>query len=909
VPVRKLGFEVMAARLGAAAVLLAAIAGGALPATAAAACSSRTPPDPRVPIWQRAIGFPLGSRAATDRQIDRYMTAVAQASGRVRLVTAGASAQGRPIRYAIAGEPANVAPARLNGLAERMRAARDGRLSAQAVRTLAAGSPLFAWIGGSVHGNEPSGGDADMRLLYRLAAGRTCADLARIRRLVTFVLPLQNPDGRALGTHVDAARFDLNRDWFAQTQPETRAKLAALERYPPVVFADQHEDAGSGFFFPPNADPIHHEVSPQALAAIDGVIAPRLRAAFAARHVAYVNYQTYDLFFMGYGDTVPSTLFGAAGMTFEKGAQAAYPAKVADHFLAADTTLTAAADHRRRLLLAWGQQWGQAIVQGAAGELQPNHVVQPGDHVRFEVPSTRVYGYAIRTDLHGADAEALVHRLIGVGVHVQRLTQPAAVPALHPYGGAPTAATLPAGTFIVSMRQAAKHWVQAMLGSDPYVALPYFYDVSSWSNPLLMGLDGGALEAPLNLPAGELTAVAASDHPTEPAAGAGGYTFAGGSEAAAELAFALLRDGVAVSRTGDGGFMTASSATVTAAAAARRVALRPLDAVPAGAAALRRPAVAVLGDTGGDDAPGDLSAGWARWLLGARDGLATTEITESDVLAGRLDRYQALVVPDGTTSASQLSVGALAGIQAWVRAGGTLIGWRGRGLAVAQAAGVTAVREAPTPAGLQVPGAELRVAFDDSDPVALGEEPEGYAFNTGDPVLAANGARVVAAYPTGARFFVSGYTTGTGALQGTAAATDEVVGAGRVVLFAFDPAFRGYTDGTERLVANALLAPAPPAAGRGAARAARPLDPAALAGALAPARDATVQVASADEGGLLRAAHAAGVPRGFTLDRDLTTVTLRVPNPRGLAAEDRPWTLRLPSALAAQGVRPLLAVF
>ena len=37
--------------------------------------------------------------------------------------------------------------------------------------------------------------------------------------------------------------------------------------------------------------------------------------------------------------------------------------------------------------------------------------------------------------------------------------------------------------------QPQKHWIQAIMGEDPYVPFPYFYDVSSWSNPLLMGIN------------------------------------------------------------------------------------------------------------------------------------------------------------------------------------------------------------------------------------------------------------------------------------------------------------------------------------------------------------------------------------------------------------------------------------
>ena len=43
-----------------------------------------------------------------------------------------------------------------------------------------------------------------------------------------------------------------------------------------------------------------------------------MQAVFDARGIPFFNYDIYDLFYQGYGDTVPATGFGAAGMTFEK---------------------------------------------------------------------------------------------------------------------------------------------------------------------------------------------------------------------------------------------------------------------------------------------------------------------------------------------------------------------------------------------------------------------------------------------------------------------------------------------------------------------------------------------------------------------------------------------------------------
>jgi hypothetical protein len=161
-------------------------------------------------------------------------------------------------------------------------------------------------------------------------------------------------------------------------------------------------------------------------------------------------------------------------------------------------------------------------------------------------------------------------------------------------------------------------------------------------------------------------------------------------------------------------------------------------------------------------------------------------------------------VPDGIVPTP--SAAGLAALQAWVRGGGTYIGVRGEGIALAQSAAITTATASP-PADAQLPGVSLAVQLDPGDPVAWGERTGGFAFATGDPVLHASGGTVVARYPSGSAFFAGGHAEGTAALHGTAAVLDEPTGAGRTVLFTFDPVFRGYVEGTERLVANALLAP------------------------------------------------------------------------------------------------------
>ena len=113
-------------------------------------------------------------------------------------------------------------------------------------------------------------------------------------------------------------------------------------------------------------------------------------------------------------------------------------------------------------------------------------------------------------------------------VAVYRLTAPLTVPDFKPYGRSTRAATLPAGTYWIPLAQPQKHWIQGMLNEDTYVAFPYFYDISGWSNPLLANVRGGRSGSML-APAATLVAAAggarAAHAPHQPAPDRGAPDF------------------------------------------------------------------------------------------------------------------------------------------------------------------------------------------------------------------------------------------------------------------------------------------------------------------------------------------------------------------------------------------------
>ncbi len=650
------------------------------------------------------VPAPPSDRApASAAQIDAYVRAVGRASPVISTGVAGFSVQGRPLRYAVASA---LPRDRLRRALTRLRAVRAGRARS------AGDAPAVVWLAGSVHGNEPTGADADLRLLRELA--QRCAD-PLLRRVIVVVLADQNPDGREAHTRVNANGFDLNRDWLAVTQPETEARLRALLALPPLAYADQHEQGGDGFFFGPYTAPLFHELPDGALAAERDILGPAIHSAFARGGYPSTSSGNFDLLYPGYGDSATTLLFGAAGMTLEAGAARPYAQRVAEHLAAARAVVQAVARHRAALLKAWAASFAQATRQGAQG------VLQHRDH-------PRVFGYAL-----GAGAEPLVARMMGEGVAVGQLSAPAPVASVRPYGspapGGP--ATLAAGTYLVSAAQPLKHWIEALLGQNPSAGAPSASDVNAWSRPVLMGIAGGAIGSPLpDAPAAAVPAPSTA----QPLAG---------------RRLALLGDGAA------------------------------LASVPPG---VEQP---------------NAGTSWARWVL-ARLGAQVDVVDDAALAAGALTGDDAVLVADGAPAS--LSGPALAAISAFVAAGGTYVGWRTRGVAVAGAAGLTQATIAGGPPSISMPGAAVAVG-------------SSVVVDNDDPLIV--GGHVVAGYGA----VLSGWSSGSPA--GRPAILDERVGAGHAVLFAFDPVFRGSSESAEALLTGALTSATPGARRSGANRRSR----------------------------------------------------------------------------------------
>src|SRR5688500_2316881 len=299
--------------------------------------------DASVPTPQSVLGYQIGERFTPHHMIMRYLDRLAATSRRVKVDTVAHTFEGREVVMVIVTSEAN------QGRIDQIRAdnARLATVSGSAAEldAIAARLPAVAWLGFSVHGDEASGVEAAIALLYQLAAG-TDADTRRVLdETVVLIDPVQNRDGHerhvqdvmrmrtafCVPTAPDARVhtsnwpgprtshyfFDMNRDWYIQSHPETRGRVRSMLTWWPHVAVDLHEmGSNSTYFFPPPMAPVNKNVHPSIIRWWD-VYAGANAAAFDRHGWSYFRREGYDEFYPGYGSSWP-LYAGAIGMPYER---------------------------------------------------------------------------------------------------------------------------------------------------------------------------------------------------------------------------------------------------------------------------------------------------------------------------------------------------------------------------------------------------------------------------------------------------------------------------------------------------------------------------------------------------------------------------------------------------------------
>ncbi|MBM4093156.1 MAG: peptidase M14, partial [Planctomycetes bacterium] len=300
--------------------------------------------DPAIPTIRAALGYDWATAITSHAQMERYLQElVKSAPDRTLLVRYGTSYEGRGLYYLAVTSAEN--RRRLEEIRTANQRLADPRLAdADEARRLVAELPALVWLAASVHGNELSCTEAALLAAYHLLADTRPETQAMLEKLVVLIDPLQNPDGRERYVNVyresrgrfpnanplsteHAERwpggrfnhylFDMNRDWFLQSQQETVHKVRAYLKWQPQLYVDMHEMGhNSTYFFVPPADPINPFVLHSQMEWLWDL--GRQQAEwFDRRGFSYTTREMFDAFYPGYGSKWP-LLQGGIGVLWEQ---------------------------------------------------------------------------------------------------------------------------------------------------------------------------------------------------------------------------------------------------------------------------------------------------------------------------------------------------------------------------------------------------------------------------------------------------------------------------------------------------------------------------------------------------------------------------------------------------------------
>ncbi len=852
--------------------------------------------DPAIPTIKQVLGHDHGEVITPPEGIAQYLQALQKAAPmRTRLIEYAKSWEGRPLWLLVVGRADRMA--KLDQVTADLRRFADPRsVSAADGDRLARELPVVVWLMHGVHGNEISSADAALAEAYHLLASQGDAGVDAVTRdALVLIDPMQNPDGRARfvfqnlhgraaapdsapysaehdepwpGGRVNHYNFDMNRDWFAQSQPETRGRIKVGLEYVPQVTVDLHEQGGdNAYYFAPPAEPLNPHITKSQIAAWE-LIGRANGARFDERGWAYYIREVYDAFYPGYGDSWP-TFQGSIGMTYEQasargltfarsdGDTLTYRDGVMHHFNAAITTAITAARNRERLMRDYLDYRRSAIAEGEKGPIR-EYVIVPGQD-----PSR---------------AELLARNLATQGIDVRRANEPIKLGTR----------TLPIGTYLVSNAQPTARLARNLL--DPRTEQPaefirkqeerrkmrlsdQIYDITAWNLPMLFDVEMVPSATAVSVKATPVPSQYDAPMPARTIAAAKvGYLMPWGSGAVALSADALTQ-GIRIRSVG-GAFThngrsypigTAFFRTVenpadlnaklAALAARHRVEIVPIDSswVDDGTSlgsndvqALKAPKVLLVWDT----PTNTLSAGWTRYVLERRFGQSVTAVRTSSLARANFNDYDVIVMPSGNF-AGTINDAVLNRVKDWLRSGGTLVTmaeatrWAtGASVGLLDTTGLLkdGKPDVPPPSGAtgatgatgasgakpgeafdydkaiqpdrerpaSQPGAILRVTLDTNHWLTAGSDAETQVLIEGNRVFAPlklNSGRNVGIYGTKDQLIASGliWPEAQDILVQKAFLMHQPFGQGHVIGFAEDPNYRAFTESTMLLFMNAVL--------------------------------------------------------------------------------------------------------
>ena len=438
---------------------------------------------------EAVLGFKVGDWHARHDQIQRYFEVVAAQSDRAQLEVIGKTHEQRPLLQLVVSSPENLAnleQIRLQHLAQ-----------VQGNARITADSPVVIWLGYSIHGNEASGANAALVLAHYLTASTNPEVQQWLKQAIILIQPSLNPDGNdRFASWVNMHRgkvavtdpqhrehiepwpngrpnhywFDLNRDWLLLQHPESQARLVQFHKWQPNIVGDYHEmGTNSTFFFQPGIPSRNYPLTPERNFELTKMMAGFHAQAFNQRGALYYTQESFDDFYIGKGSTYPD-INGSVGILFEQASSRghaqesingvlAFADAIKNQFDASLSTIRGAVTNRQQLLT-----YQQAFFESAAQQAR----------------SDRAKGYILTESQDQSRLTDLLRLLAQHQITVYPLEQDWQYEQQQFKAGQ---------SYYVPLQQAQYRLLKAAFSTDKSFNDNTFYDVSAWTLPYAYNID------------------------------------------------------------------------------------------------------------------------------------------------------------------------------------------------------------------------------------------------------------------------------------------------------------------------------------------------------------------------------------------------------------------------------------
>ena len=337
-----------------------------------------------IPTPESVIGHQVGEFHVSHDKLSHYVQELSKTSKRVKLVErpSGKTYENRTSWLMIITSESN------HSNLEEIRQQHLKLSNSKNEEIDTSNMPIIVYQGFSVHGDEPSGSNASLLLMYHLLASDSDETQELLDNTIILLDPSFNPDGlqrfsqwanmnknqslnpdpsdREYNQYWPRGRtnhywFDLNRDMLPNQLPETNAKVETFTKWLPNILTDHHEmGTNSSFFFQPGVPERKNPLISDLNQALTKEIGTYHEDALNKIGSLYYSEESYDDFFFGKASTYPDAN-GSIGILFEQGSSRGhiqestngiltFPFTIRNQLTAAFSTLKAAKNMRVKLL-------------------------------------------------------------------------------------------------------------------------------------------------------------------------------------------------------------------------------------------------------------------------------------------------------------------------------------------------------------------------------------------------------------------------------------------------------------------------------------------------------------------------------------------------------------------------------